>query len=180
MQTSIFSITDHEVFVITAGAARERCGFTATWVMPATLLPGTPRFVIMASPLNHSLTVMRKTKRFVLHMLSENQARVMATFGLGSSATTDKFAGLAWHDHTHGPVLEGTCGYQYCSLIHEVDLGERIVLLGETREGVLNEGVPPLTKQSAFAALDAETVSELKAKHAAMAELSKSLMISKF
>ena len=47
---SIFSLTNHEVFLISAENNGERSAFIATWCLPASLLPNTPRLMFLGSP----------------------------------------------------------------------------------------------------------------------------------
>lgn len=173
---SIFSQTNHEVYAITANTEDGGpCGFTATWVLPASLLPGTPRSLVLASPLNYTTGFIRSGKRLVLHMLASGQAELMAQLGLASGRDHDKFAGIAWQSSAYGPLLAGVLGYEQCRLVHEVDLGERLLLVLERDSGEVFAGKEPLTKQAAFAALPSDKVAALRERHKVLGAESQSL-----
>ena len=82
MAKNIFSLTNHEVFLITASNGDERSGFIATWVLPASLLPDTPRMMCLVSPLNYTWELIQKSGTFVLHLLDEHQLELLPSFAL--------------------------------------------------------------------------------------------------
>jgi flavin reductase (DIM6/NTAB) family NADH-FMN oxidoreductase RutF len=49
---SIFSLTDHEIYVVTARHEGRDSGQIATWIVPATLVPDRPRIAVIISPQN--------------------------------------------------------------------------------------------------------------------------------
>jgi flavin reductase (DIM6/NTAB) family NADH-FMN oxidoreductase RutF len=50
--TSIFQLTDQEIFVITSSDGGRPVGQVATWVMPASLIPEHLRLVVTLSQQN--------------------------------------------------------------------------------------------------------------------------------
>ena len=161
--TSIFSHTNHEVYVITAQDQRPT-GFAATWVLPASLLPDYPRLLILASPENHSSQVILKTKKFVIHMLSEHQSDLLPHFGLKSSKDFNKFAEIANDPSEFGPVINETLGYHFCKLVKWYDMGERWILIGDVVGGKVDGNRKPLLKQQALSALPQDILDLLIAK----------------
>ena len=145
---SIFSLTNHEVFLISAENEGKRSAFIATWCLPASLLPNTPRVMFLGSPLNYTMDLVEKSKRFVIHLLSADQAEHLVKFGLESGNLIDKFEGLELKENSYGlPIIENTCGWSVCELKEIHDIGERKIVIGEVIEQVLYDNKKPLTKK---------------------------------
>lgn len=161
----ILSLTNHELYVVTARHEGSDYGQIATWVMPATLVPDRPRVVVALSVCNATQGAVEASGRFTLQMLSEEQVDLVPLFGGQSSRDVDKFAGLAVERSPSGlPLLPGTCGWMECRILAPMDAGDRIVTLASVEAGAVVEGRTPLRKQSAFARLDPETRAALERK----------------
>lgn len=176
--SSLLSMTDHEVFLITAQDSRGRkSGFIATWVLPASLLPGAPRVLIEVSPLNFTFELIKSSGHFLLHLLAHEQYTLMHTFGLESGRDQDKFADINWsvEPNTQLPLIDGVCGYGECKVWDTWDIGERIILVADMVHHICKPQATPLTKSSAFGQLPTEQVTQLKAKHKQLGEQSKQL-----
>ena len=96
---SIFSLTNHEVFLISAENNGERSAFIATWCLPASLLPNTPRLMFLGSPLNYTMKLIEKSKKFAITLLSSEQADYLVRFGLESGKDIDKFDSIELRKH---------------------------------------------------------------------------------
>ena len=175
MAKNIFSLTNHEVFLITASHDDEHSGFIATWVLPASLLPGTPRMMCLVSPLNYTWELIQKSGTFVLHLLDEHQLELLPSFALKSGKDTDKFKGVDWRQEKEGPIITGACGYATCKLTKTFDIGERIVVVGDVVKHFVDPQKNPLTKREAFDRLPEQTAQELKELHTHLGEASAQL-----
>ena len=162
---SIFKLTNHEVFTITANGAVP-CGFLATWVLPASLMEGTPRLLILASPENYTTKEILKTSRFVIHLLSKDQVELVPRFGLDASDKMDKFSNLETEPSDYGPIIKGCAGHHFCELAASYDIGERYIFIGDVKGGDVDLDALPLRKNEAFAALPLEVREKLMEKHA--------------
>ena len=172
MQT-IFSKTNHEVFVITANG-EPSSGFIATWVLPASLVPGTPRLLVLASPLNYTTQLIRDSKKFVVNLLADDQSSLIPHFGLLSGKSQDKLASIDHQESDFGPLLDHTCGYAQCLLSKEVDLGERVILIGDVEHHTVHPK-EALTKNHGFGSLPEEIRQQLVEKHRTLGEESRAL-----
>ena len=170
--TSIFKHTNHEVYILTAQGLKE-AGFAATWVLPASLLPGTPRFMVLATPDNETTKTILETKKFVIHLLEKSQASLLPEFGLESSKDKDKFHSINTKPSDFGPIIDGVVGYHLCELAATFDIGERLILIGDVKGGEVSMSKEPLRKNEAFAALSPKIVSALKEKHLKLGEIAK-------
>lgn len=149
---SIFSLTDHEIYVVTARHEERDSGQVATWIMPATLVPERPRVAIVLSPQNFTHGLIAASGRFVLNMLAEEQHTFLPLFGLHSTRDIDKFAGMEIERTATGiAVLPGVCGWAECDIVSAMDLGDRIIYAADVVEQQVRPGTTPLRKHAAFA-----------------------------
>jgi flavin reductase (DIM6/NTAB) family NADH-FMN oxidoreductase RutF len=163
---SIFSLTDHEIYVVTARHEGRDSGQIATWIMPATLVPDRPRVVIVLSPRNFTHGLIAASGRFVLNMLAEEQHAFVPLFGLYSTRDRDKFAGLDIERTPSGiAVPGGSCGWAECRIISAMDLGDRIVYAADVVEQQVHPGTTPLRKRAAFALQPEDIRRRLEEKH---------------
>ena len=129
---SIFSQTNHEVFLISAVNNGKRSAFIATWCLPASLLPNTPRLMFLGSPLNYTMELIEKSSKFAISLLSKEQAQYLVEFGLDSGSTRDKFAGIELEENSYGmPIVKDSCGWSICEVKEMHDIGERKIVIGE-------------------------------------------------
>jgi flavin reductase (DIM6/NTAB) family NADH-FMN oxidoreductase RutF len=163
---SIFSLTNHEMFVVTARHQLRENGQIATWIVPATLVPDTPRIVAVLSPRNFTHTLIENSGRFVVNMLADEQSDLVPLFGLVSGNEIDKFDGLDIRRTSSGlPVLPDTCGWAECVIITMIDSGDRRIYLADIVEQHLHPGKTPLRKTEAFSHQPPDIRHLLKEKH---------------
>lgn len=166
MSDSLFSLTNHELFVVTAHDGDRRGGQIASWVLPATLVPDRPRAVVLLSPTNHTHDLIRASGRFALNLLAEGQEALVPRFGLRSGRELDKLAGVALDPPSPAglPLLAGSCGWAECALLDALDGGDRIIHLVEVTAQRVHAGRRPLRKREAFARLPPAEVAALQEK----------------
>ncbi|MBE0643476.1 MAG: flavin reductase [Bacteroidetes bacterium] len=163
---SIFSLTDHEIYVVTARSDGRDSGQIATWIMPATLVPDHPRVAVVISSQNFTHGLLAVSGRFVLNLLSDEQHALLPLFGLYSSRDYDKFAGMEVRRSPEGiAVLPGTCGWAECRVVSQLDLGDRIIYVADVTAQEIASGRRPLRKKEAFALQPAEVRAQLEEKH---------------
>jgi flavin reductase (DIM6/NTAB) family NADH-FMN oxidoreductase RutF len=163
---SIFSLTDHEIFVVTAHHDGRDAGQIATWIMPATLVPDALRVVAVISPQNFTHTLIEADGRFALNMLAEDQYPLLPLFGLQSGRDVDKFAGIDVDRSPSGlPLLRDTCGWAECRILESIDAGDRRIYYAEVTAGHTGPANVPLRKQMAFAMQPVDIRLALEQKH---------------
>jgi flavin reductase (DIM6/NTAB) family NADH-FMN oxidoreductase RutF len=174
---SMFSLTDHEIYVVSARHEGRDNGQIATWIMPATLVPDHPRIVAVLSPLNFTHEFIAATGRFAISMLSEEQWDMVPRFGLYSGRDTEKFAEVEFGRSASGlAVLTGGCGWAECRIAASIDAGDRRIHLADIVEQQLYTGRQPLRKHAAFALQTDETRARLEEKHRADGERDRTYM----
>lgn len=169
MTQSIFSLTDHEVFLVTASDGAKLGGFIATWILPASLIPGPPRVLLLVAPENATWDIIQSSQTFAIHLLSEDQADLIPKFGLDSSRDRDKFVRVDYDMIDTLPIVKGCCGYSLCRLDTAFDIGERQIVLGLPYKHVVVENKKPLKKKTAFSQFNPEILQKLLAKQQSMA-----------
>jgi flavin reductase (DIM6/NTAB) family NADH-FMN oxidoreductase RutF len=177
MSTSIFNLTNPEIYVITAAHEGQVSGQVATWVTLAALVPERLRVVTILSPRNFTFGLVRESKRFVLHLLAQGQQDWLPLFGLYSMREVDKFAGIAIAKTADGiPIVPDTCGWAECQIVQEVDLGDRVIFIADVVHHQVFAERKPLCRIEAMAGLPPEVVRELATKRLEDIECDRGLM----
>ncbi len=175
--SSIFSMTDHELYVVTARDGARENGQIATWIMPATLVPDAPRVVAVLSPMNMTHELIARSGRFVLNMLSVDQSEFVPLFGLVSGREIDKLHDMLLDRTSSGlPVLPGTCGWAECVIAASIDAGDRMVYVADIVEQQAYPGMRPLRKREAFARQSEDIRALLERKHTLDGERDRALI----
>lgn len=162
---SLFSLTNHDIFIVTARHRGRENGQIATWIMPASLAPTSPRVVAVLSPENFTHKLIEASGRFTLNMLAEDQANLVPLFGLVSGTEIDKFDGLDLGRTRSGlPLIPDTCGWAECAIVAMIDSGDRRIYLADILEQEVRPNKLPLRKAEAFARQPADILALLKEK----------------
>jgi flavin reductase len=152
-QASMFSLTDHEIYVVTARHAERTNGQIATWILPGTLVPDRPRLVAVLSPMNFTHGLITASGIFAVSMLAHDQHALVPHFGLHSGRHRDKLAGIDTVDTPSGiPVIAGSCGWAECVIRQEIDGGDRFIYLADVTAQHADPSRAPLRRAAAFAA----------------------------
>ena len=162
---SFLSLANHEVYLITACDGERENGQIATWILPATLASDTTRILAVLSPNNHTHDLIAKSRRFVVHLLAEEQFGLLPLFGLTSGRSVNKFDGMTLLRTGSGlPVIPNTCGWAECVIVSAMDGGDRIIYLSDVIEQFNETFRRPLRKKEAFERLPDEVRMKLEEK----------------
>jgi flavin reductase (DIM6/NTAB) family NADH-FMN oxidoreductase RutF len=165
MSTSIFNLTNPEIYVITAAHDGLMSGQITTWVTSGSLVPEYLRVVTVISPRNFTFALIQKSRHFVVNLLAEGQQDWLPLFGLQSTREIYKFDGILTEMTANGiPVLPQTCGWAECQVVQVVDLGDRHVIIADILHHELDESRKPLRRVEAMAALPTEVGQALAQK----------------
>lgn len=161
----IFSLVNHEVYVLTARHGERENGQVATWIMPATLARGHARVTAVISRRNFTHGLLEASGRFALSMLADDQLDLLPHFGLLSGHDRDKMQGVALQRTPAGlAVLAQGCGWVECQVMNSLDGGDRVIYLADVTASQMRPGVEPLCKADAFARLPADVTAALVQK----------------
>jgi flavin reductase (DIM6/NTAB) family NADH-FMN oxidoreductase RutF len=144
--STLFAWLDREVWLVTARAGERRGGLIATFVSPASIVPELPRVLVALSKQHFTHELVEASGAFALHLLAEEQLELVWRFGLESGRDHDKLAGLTVTTAVTGsPLLAETVGWLDCRVEAKLDIGDRILYVGEVLEGKVTHFAPPLT-----------------------------------
>jgi flavin reductase (DIM6/NTAB) family NADH-FMN oxidoreductase RutF len=177
MSSSIFNLTNPEIYVITAAHKGQRSGQVTTWVTLGALVPEHLRVVIAISPRNFTFSLIQKSQRFTVNLLAEGQQDWLPLFGLQSTREIDKFAEILTDTTASGiPILPQTCGWAECQIVQTVDLGDRHVIIADILHHQVHNSRKPLRRVEAMAALPPSVGQALAEKRVLDIECDRALM----
>lgn len=157
MDGSIFRLTNPEIYVVTTSHQGQLAGQIATWVTLASLIPETPRVVVILSPHTHTNSLITQSQTFVLNMLASDQSPWLQRFGMISGHTQDKFQGIeVTHTEQGLPILPETCGWARCQITEQMDMGDRIIWVADVLEQSFNPDKQPLRRIEGIQSLPEE------------------------
>ena len=172
-QGSVFSHVDHEVFLITASHDKQASGMVVTWVLPASMQAGYPKLLFLAAESNYTFELLKRSGRFVMHLLAEDQIPLMERFGLESGRSFDKFEGLSYKLSAEGDrILENTAGYALCQVEQIMALPERLVVVADVSQQQVDKSKRALSKKDAFSRMSQELLAKFEEKQRQVAALS--------
>ena len=147
MNENIFSLVNHEIYLVTTRYNETINGQIATWIIRATLTSTPLRFIFLISKNNYTYSLIKKSKIFTVQMLSKNQYDLVPIFGLNSGRTINKFENMEYGYTRHNlPVIKESCGWFECICLKEIDDGDRAIILADVVDSFLQPDKKPLRK----------------------------------
>ena len=165
---SIFSLTNPEIYVLTAAHRGVQGGQVVTWLTLASLVPEAPRVMAAISPFTHTFALLEHSGEFVVNLLAQEQAPWLVHFGLQSGHTTPKLKDIALSYTPSGvPILPETCGWAWCRLSEQHDLGDRRLIIADVVDQACDSLRSPLRRVEGLAALPTTVTQALAAQRQA-------------
>lgn len=125
------------LFIITSGDGAERAGFLASFVQQVSFKPLI--LSVACHPDRYPFQIIKKTGKFAINVIPETDKLLVKTFGKGSQAGDDLFAGIA-HEMVEGvPLLKDAIGSAVCRVTAETKPGDHVVFFGEAFAGKMFE-----------------------------------------
>lgn len=177
MNSSIFNLTNPELYVITAAHSGQVSGQITTWVTLGALVPEHLRIVTVISPRNFTFALIQQSQHFVVNLLAQGQQDWLPLFGLQSTREIDKFDGILTEATANGiPILPHTCGWAECRTVQEVNLGDRIIIIADVLTHQVDTSRKPLCRAEAMAELPSAVGEALAQKRLLDIECDRALM----
>ena len=177
MSSSIFNLTNPELYVITAAHGGQVSGQITTWVTLGSMVPEHLRIVTVISPRNFTFVLIQQSRHFVVNLLAQGQQDWLPLFGLQSTREVNKFNGILTDTTANGiPILPNTCGWAECRTVQEVDLGDRTILIADVLTHQVDASRKPLCREAAIAALPPAVGQALAQKRLLDIECDRALM----
>jgi flavin reductase (DIM6/NTAB) family NADH-FMN oxidoreductase RutF len=164
----LFERVDREVWIVTAAHAGRRAGLVATFVAPASIVPEMPRVIAGIAKTHETQMLIEASGAFAVHLLDESQTDLVWLFGLQSSRSVDKFAGLPVQTAATGsPILRDALAWLDCRIEMRMDTGDRTVYLGDVLDCGSRSEARPLTLHKLLASAPPEYKQTLRDQMAA-------------
>ncbi|MFG1663948.1 flavin reductase family protein [Streptomyces sp. Y7] len=113
------------VAVVTAAGPEGPLGFTCQSFVSLSLEPALVSFAPART--SRSWPLMRASAAFCVNVLAVGQQDLGSAF----AGPGDRFRGVRWSPgHGGAPLLEGSCAWISCDLVHEYDAGDHTVVIG--------------------------------------------------
>ncbi|MDA1016858.1 MAG: flavin reductase family protein [Planctomycetota bacterium] len=119
------------IWIVTSAVGDRRGGLVATMVVSASIVETAPRLLIGLAKRHATEQLVSRSLAFAAHLITADQADLLARFGTTSSRDTDKFSGLECRTGVTGmPILEDVLAWFECRVEQTMDTGDRTVYLG--------------------------------------------------
>jgi flavin reductase (DIM6/NTAB) family NADH-FMN oxidoreductase RutF len=162
--TSAIDNLELPVYVLSVADGTQRAGMLLTWIMPASLAKADLRVVLVVSKRNHTLQLLERRKKFLLHKLSVSQLQQFFCFGYYSSRERDKFADFRTVQTDFGVKLEGCAAVLACEVLDGFDLPDRKLIYARVVSESLENQLEAMQLGPALAALPESQRSALREK----------------
>ncbi|MBN8704340.1 MAG: flavin reductase [Bacteroidetes bacterium] len=132
------------VYVLTASDGSSFSGMTAVWVSQVSKNP--VRVGIGIQPEGFTAGLIRKTGRFVVNVLSQNQQQIAYHFGTPSESPSERFEGVPTEQSPSGiPILSESVAWMECEVEQELNLGTHVWIVGRVIHGKkADSGLPAM------------------------------------
>lgn len=165
---SILSLTDPEVWIITAADRDRRGGLVATWVKPASIDPAAPSLVVAIDAGHFTGELVSAAGAFAAHLIRPDQVDLVWRFAIGTGRVTDKLAGLEFASGQNGSPLLADCqAWLDCKVYETKSTGDRTYYWADVLAAKQVSSGAPLAVQEVFSHAKPEHLQALsKAKSA--------------
>ena len=159
----VLRLADRTLWIVTASDGTAKGGLVATFVNSASLVPSLPRLLIGLAPHHRTWQLIRHSRSFAAHLVTEDRCDLIWRFGLASGRTSDKFSGIDWkYGQTGSPLIEAALGWLECSVEEEFDIGDRTIFVGAAIDAAIQGSGTPLTASRMVALATAEQRERLR------------------
>lgn len=135
------------VSVVTTDTPVGPAGMTVSAVMSLSLQP--PLIVLAVVHTSHTLCAVRRSGRFVLHLLRDDQDQLATAFARPCSPA-ERFAGVRLDPGSGPPVIAGALARASCDVERVVPGGDHDLVIARLRTVAVTDGAPLLWHRSDF------------------------------
>ena len=129
-------------YVLTATSNKEICAATVTWVSQASFEP--PMISVCIKRESRTFDVVKKSNRFILHLLSYKQKDFAALFFKSTKYEDGMINGESFEMINGLPVLELPPAYLVCNVLDVNERGDHPLFLAEVKDIVVHHEIEPL------------------------------------
>jgi len=162
---NFLSVKNLVVYILTSAHEGKHYGMAATWVTPASLRLDEVRFTVALSKFNDSTAAIRATKKFLLQILPNNEARTAFRMGVLHSNEGGKFEDEAFTETDSGHRrLNHAIASNEAQVISELETEDRFILYCRMSPIKNTSNLEPLTHQCLFNQLSDSELAQLDQK----------------
>ncbi len=131
------------VAMVTARLGDKENAMPATWVIPVSF---SPQFVaVNIAPPRYTHDMIKKSKKFAVSILADDQMELSRYAGSCSGKTTDKFKKIKkFYGESGVPLIKGSVACIECEVVDEVNEGDHTVFTGKVLNTYSDENKGPL------------------------------------
>ena len=130
------------VYILTSKSNNEISAVTVTWVSQASFEP--PMLSVCIKRNSASYLVVRKRGEFILHMLSEKQKNLAASFLKPSKIKQGRINDECYELKDDLPIITSAPSYIRCSVVEILENGDHPLFLSEVINAVVQKESEPL------------------------------------
>ncbi len=130
------------VYIVGSAHGDRINGMTAAWVSQVSF---SPKMVAVAiAPERYTFDLVRKSGKFSLSLLGEDQLELAKRFGFYSGREENKFSGVDYHLIDGLPVLDDCVAWVSCEVEGSCEAGDHVLFLGRVVKAKLVDDRPVL------------------------------------
>jgi len=130
------------VYIITSKVGQEISAATVTWVSQASFDP--PIISVCLKRGSHPYKVVKDRGEFLLHILSENQKDLAASFFKPSKIKNGQINGEKYELQDDLPLITAGIANIYCHVLEIIEIGDHPLFLAEVKHVTVRKNVSPL------------------------------------
>lgn len=152
---------DCPVVVITSRRGAERNGQVAVTLVTSSIVHSVPRLLVGIWKGNHTHGFITQNRKFVVHLLKNDQMGIVRDFGFYTGRERDKFEDVESFEGKNGcPVLRDVHSYAECSVLNAMDGGDMTAFLASADYGEVVRGGDWMTLSDFYSLAPQEWVME--------------------
>jgi len=130
------------LFIVTAADGDQRAAYLASFVQQVSFDPLL--ICIACHPDRYPYSIIKKSKKFAINIIPENDKVLMKSFAKGHGPDEDPMASVSLEVCDGLPLLKDAIGSAVCEVINETKPGDHALFFGKPKDGILfDESVSP-------------------------------------
>ena len=144
MDKKVFTDINYGMYIVSC-KDEKNCGCVINTLIQLT--NENPIISICLNKKNYTNSIIKKTKKFAVSILSENiDPNIISKFGFQSSNDIDKFEDIFYEEKENVPILKDSiCGYLICEVINIIDVESHDLFIARVIDTEKTNDLKPMT-----------------------------------
>ncbi len=144
MDKKVFTDISYGMYIVSC-KDEKNCGCVINTLIQLT--NENPIISICLNKKNYTNSIIKKTKKFAVSILSENiDPNIISKFGFQSSNDIDKFDDIFYEEKEGVPILKDSiCGYLICEVINIIDVESHDLFIARVIDTEKTNDLKPMT-----------------------------------